>query len=310
MSTSTSTATRRSSSNRARPPSEPSTPATSGAESRCRRPRHGPCCRRRSGQHPGSDPAGHGSVVCAPHGNGSPGRTRRSQQPSARLSGLDRFQLTFDDGPYTFPRTTQHLDGRDGLRHSRRTWPTTSSSSTTSSSARSSRSSSRTTTSASSTTGGRTPAPTGIAAACPNEEWEALLHEARRRADAAGHYRYPFPKEYGGKDGTNLGMAVIREHLAPQGPRPALRPAERARDRRQQRRPAADDRTTAPTSRRPSGSTTSPRAGGGFAFGITEPEHGSDATHMETHARSATATSGSSTARRRGTPASTPRSTT
>ena len=45
----------------------------------------------------------------------------------------------------------------------------------------------------------------------------ALLREARRRADAAGHYRYPFPKEYGGKDGTNLGMAVIREHLAAKG---------------------------------------------------------------------------------------------
>ena len=28
----------------------------------------------------------------------------------------------------------------------------------------------------------------------PNEEWEALLREARRRADEAGHYRYPFPK--------------------------------------------------------------------------------------------------------------------
>src|SRR5256714_3138751 len=51
----------------------------------------------------------------------------------------------------------------------------------------------------------------------PNEEWEALLREARRRADAAGHYRYPFPKEYGGRDGTNLGMAVIREHLAGKG---------------------------------------------------------------------------------------------
>ena len=33
----------------------------------------------------------------------------------------------------------------------------------------------------------------------PNDEWEALLREARRRADAAGHYRYPFPKEYGGQ---------------------------------------------------------------------------------------------------------------
>ena len=51
----------------------------------------------------------------------------------------------------------------------------------------------------------------------------------------------PFPKEYGGQDGTNLGMAVIREHLAAQGPRPAQRPAERALDRRQQRRPAADE---------------------------------------------------------------------
>ena len=51
----------------------------------------------------------------------------------------------------------------------------------------------------------------------PNEEWEALLGEARRRADKAGHYRYPFPEEYGGKDGTNLGMAVIREHLASKG---------------------------------------------------------------------------------------------
>src|SRR6476619_4716300 len=48
----------------------------------------------------------------------------------------------------------------------------------------------------------------------PNEEWEALLYEMRRRADAAGHYRFAFPKEYGGKDGSNLAMAIIREHLA------------------------------------------------------------------------------------------------
>ena len=38
----------------------------------------------------------------------------------------------------------------------------------------------------------------------PNEEWEALLAEARRRADAAGHYRYPIPKAYGGQDGSNF----------------------------------------------------------------------------------------------------------
>ncbi|MFP6656168.1 MAG: acyl-CoA dehydrogenase family protein, partial [Myxococcota bacterium] len=51
----------------------------------------------------------------------------------------------------------------------------------------------------------------------PNETWEALLFEARRRADAAGHFRYPLPKEHGGQDGTNLGMAIIREHLAHRG---------------------------------------------------------------------------------------------
>ncbi len=51
----------------------------------------------------------------------------------------------------------------------------------------------------------------------PNEEWEVLLREARRRADAAGHYRYAIPIEYGGKNGTNLGMAIIREHLASKG---------------------------------------------------------------------------------------------
>src|SRR5215213_3217927 len=51
----------------------------------------------------------------------------------------------------------------------------------------------------------------------PNEEWEALLGEVRRLADEAGHYRYAFPKEYGGRDGTNLGMAIIREHFATKG---------------------------------------------------------------------------------------------
>ena len=35
-----------------------------------------------------------------------------------------------------------------------------------------------------------------------------------RRADAAGLYRFALPEELGGSDGTNLEMAVIREHLA------------------------------------------------------------------------------------------------
>ena len=117
----------------------------------------------------------------------------------------------------------------------------------------------------------------------PRREWRMLLGEARRRADAAGHYRYPYPKEYGGQDGTNLGMAVIREHLAHRGLGlhcdlqnehaivgnnvGLLLMAIYGTD--EQKDTWIDDLAEA---RR------------GFAFGITEPEHGSDATHMETRA--------------------------
>ena len=48
----------------------------------------------------------------------------------------------------------------------------------------------------------------------PRPEWEELLREMRRRADAAGHLRFGLPKEYGGQDVSNLAMAVIREHFA------------------------------------------------------------------------------------------------
>src|SRR3954464_12994058 len=117
----------------------------------------------------------------------------------------------------------------------------------------------------------------------PTEEWENLLAEARQRADKAGHYRYPFPKEYGGKEGTNLGMAVIREHLASKGL--GLHcdlQNEHAivgnnvglllmikYGTEEQKAEWIDDLAEG---RR------------GFAFGITEPQHGSDATHMETTA--------------------------
>ncbi|NDH64501.1 MAG: acyl-CoA dehydrogenase, partial [Alphaproteobacteria bacterium] len=51
----------------------------------------------------------------------------------------------------------------------------------------------------------------------PKEDWEELLREMRRRADKAGHLRYALPKEVGGDGGSNLGMAIIREHLAKKG---------------------------------------------------------------------------------------------
>jgi alkylation response protein AidB-like acyl-CoA dehydrogenase len=117
----------------------------------------------------------------------------------------------------------------------------------------------------------------------PTEDWEALLAEARRRADAAGHYRYPFPKEYGGKDGTNLGMAIIREHLASKG-------LGLHNDLQNEHSIVGNNvglllMLNYGTEEQKSEWIPRMLAGqGGFAFGITEPEHGSDATHMETHA--------------------------
>ncbi|KAK4580434.1 hypothetical protein LTR86_000637 [Recurvomyces mirabilis] len=56
----------------------------------------------------------------------------------------------------------------------------------------------------------------------PRDEWEDLLGECARRADKAGFFRFSLPKKYGGQNeesgrGSNLWMAVIREHLASKG---------------------------------------------------------------------------------------------
>jgi acyl-CoA dehydrogenase len=117
----------------------------------------------------------------------------------------------------------------------------------------------------------------------PNEEWEALLGEMRRRADAAGHYRYAFPEEYGGRNGTNLGMAVIREHLARKG-------LGLHNDLQNESsivgnnvglllmlHHGTDEQKAEWVPKLLEGT-------GGFTFGITEPDHGSDATWMETTA--------------------------
>ena len=73
----------------------------------------------------------------------------------------------------------------------------------------------------------------------PRHDWEALLAEARRRADAAGHYRYAFPKEFGGRDGTTLGMAVVCDHPPAHGPRAGPGPQKPAKRRLVRRDPQA-----------------------------------------------------------------------
>ncbi|PLW67109.1 acyl-CoA dehydrogenase family protein [Pseudohalioglobus lutimaris] len=115
----------------------------------------------------------------------------------------------------------------------------------------------------------------------PNAQWEALLHQAKQLAIEAGVFSYPFPAEHGGRNGSNLGMAIIREHLAARGLGlhndlqnehsivgnniALLLMLEYGTDEQKaQWLPGLKDATQ------------------GFAFGITEPEHGSDATWMET----------------------------
>ncbi len=117
----------------------------------------------------------------------------------------------------------------------------------------------------------------------PRPEWELLLKQAARRADAAGLWRFSAPKKYGGQDGSNLWMAVIREHLAAKGLGlhndlqnehsivgnfPFVEMFEQFGTSEQQQEfilgGFAGERRT--------------------AFGLTEPEHGSDATHMKTRA--------------------------
>jgi acyl-CoA dehydrogenase len=117
----------------------------------------------------------------------------------------------------------------------------------------------------------------------PNRDWEALLREARQRADAAGHYRYAFPAKYGGRDGTNLGMAVIREHLAGLG-------LGLHCDLQNEHMIVGNnvglllmiEYGTAGQQAEWIDNLAAGRKG--FAFGITEPAHGSDATFMETTA--------------------------
>jgi alkylation response protein AidB-like acyl-CoA dehydrogenase len=117
----------------------------------------------------------------------------------------------------------------------------------------------------------------------PARAWEDLLDEMRRRADKAGWLRYGLPSSLGGRDGTNVDMAVIREHLAAKGLGlhndlqdessiignfPQVIMMERF-GTEAQRKEWSQAMLTGDRS---------------FAFGLTEPGHGSDATWMETRA--------------------------
>ena len=118
----------------------------------------------------------------------------------------------------------------------------------------------------------------------PRHEWEQLLKQATRKADAAGHWRFSAPKKYGGKDGSNLWMAVIREHFAAKGL--GLHNDLQNEHSIVGNFPFVEMFEQFGTS----DDQKQEFILGGFegkrrtAFGLTEPDHGSDATHMETRA--------------------------
>ncbi|KAF2179100.1 acyl-CoA dehydrogenase NM domain-like protein [Zopfia rhizophila CBS 207.26] len=123
----------------------------------------------------------------------------------------------------------------------------------------------------------------------PRKEWEDLLKASKRLADEAGFYRLSLPKEYGGQNssdgrGSNLWMAVIREHLASKG-LGLFNDLQNEHSmvgnfpdvvmllhfgNQQQKEELIRGRLAGKVR---------------ITFGLTEPGHGSDATHMATRAR-------------------------
>ncbi|MEK9937325.1 MAG: acyl-CoA dehydrogenase family protein [Ilumatobacter sp.] len=117
----------------------------------------------------------------------------------------------------------------------------------------------------------------------PRAEWEALLAEMRRRADVAGWLRWALPAEFGGHDASNLEMAIIREHLARRGL--GLHNDLQNESSIVGNFPTVlmmrDFGTPEQIAEWMPGFLDGSRR---LAFGLTEPEHGSDATYMETRA--------------------------
>jgi alkylation response protein AidB-like acyl-CoA dehydrogenase len=118
----------------------------------------------------------------------------------------------------------------------------------------------------------------------PRREWEDLLEEMVSRADQAGLWRYALPEELGGRCGSNLAMAIVREHLNrmpiglhndPQSEISMIGNFPTVILAHEFGTPAQQEVFVEGALRREVG----------LAFGLTEPDHGSDATFLETTAR-------------------------
>ena len=117
----------------------------------------------------------------------------------------------------------------------------------------------------------------------PRHDWEDLLKEMRRRADKAGFLRLSLPEEYGGRNIGNLAMAIIREHLAAKGLglHNDLQNESSIVGNFPQILMFRDFGTPKQKEEWIKGALAGTHRA---AFGLTEPDHGSDATWMETTA--------------------------
>jgi len=117
----------------------------------------------------------------------------------------------------------------------------------------------------------------------PSREWELLVAEMRRRADAAGWLRWGLPERLGGHGASNLEMAYIREHLGAKGV--GLHDDALYESSVVGNFPVVSMFDSVASSEQRAEwiepMITGERAVG---FALTEPDHGSDATHMDTRA--------------------------
>jgi acyl-CoA dehydrogenase len=117
----------------------------------------------------------------------------------------------------------------------------------------------------------------------PRREWEDLLEEMVVRADSAGLWRYALPEELGGRGGSNLTMAIVREHLN-------RRPIGLHNDPQSEISMIGNFPTVILAHEFGTAEQKEVFVDGALrrevalAFGLTEPDHGSDATYLETRA--------------------------
>jgi alkylation response protein AidB-like acyl-CoA dehydrogenase len=117
----------------------------------------------------------------------------------------------------------------------------------------------------------------------PSAEYEAVVREARNRCDRAGFLRMGLPKAVGGQQLSNLAVVIIREHLSGRGIglQGNLHDEQSVVPSIPMVHLMHKFGTPAQKARYLEGLVT----GDDFlAFALTEPDHGSDATWLETTA--------------------------